>query len=110
MVELSPAGHGEATHTQGQTGRPGVAEQMLKAAGLVVVDRGTADVVNELPDLDLAVRALAAAGPSWPAIQNVGYDRFADAVRQTLIPLYVEGIGVRIVSEFGWIIGKVPAT
>jgi len=25
-------------------------------------------------------------------------------------PLYVEGIGVRIVSEFGWIIGKVPAT
>jgi len=25
-------------------------------------------------------------------------------------PLYVEGVGVRIVSEFGWIIGKVPAT
>jgi hypothetical protein len=31
-------------------------------------------------------------------------------VRQALSPLYVDGIGVRIVSEFGWIIGKVPAT
>ena len=69
-----------------------------------------AQVVNELPDLDLTVRALAAAGPSWPAIQNVGHDRFAEALRQALRPLYVEGIGVRIVSEFGWIIGKVPTT
>jgi hypothetical protein len=28
---------------------------------------------------------------------------------EALRPLYVEGLGVRIVSEFGWIIGKVPA-
>ena len=56
------------------------------------------------------VRALAPAGPSWPAIQRVGYDQFAEAIRQALRPLYMEGIGVRIISEFGWIIGKVPAT
>jgi hypothetical protein len=31
-------------------------------------------------------------------------------MRQAMRPLYVEGIGVRIVSEFGWIIGQVPAS
>jgi SAM-dependent methyltransferase len=110
LVELSPADHVSATLNQGDTGRPGVAEQMLKDAGLEFADRGTAQVVNELPDLDLTIRALAASGPSWPAIQHVGYDKFAEAMRETLRPLYVEGIGVRIVSEFGWIIGKVRAT
>jgi hypothetical protein len=29
-------------------------------------------------------------------------------VREALRPLYVEGQGVRIVSEFGWITGTVP--
>ena len=110
VVELSPTDHVSATMNQGDTGRPGVAEQMIKDAGLEFADRGRVQVISELPDLDLTVRALAAAGPSWPAIQNVGYDRFTEALRQALLPLYVEGIGVRIVSEFGWITGKVPTT
>lgn len=109
VVELSPADHIDATASQGDTGRPGVAEQMLAEAGLEFAGRGTAQVVNELPDLDLAVRALAAAGPSWPALQHVGYDHFAGVLREALRPLYVQGLGVRIVSEFGWIIGKVPS-
>ena len=109
VLELSPADHGTETLNQGDTGRPGVAEQMLKDAGLEFVDRGAAPVVNELPDLDLAVRALVAAGPSWPAIQNVGLEPFTRALREALRPLYADGIGVRIASEFGWIIGKVPA-
>ena len=110
LLELSPAEHADATLNQGDTGRPGVAEQMLADSGLDFVDRGTAQVVNELPDLDLTVRALAAAGPSWPALQHAGYDRFAETLREALRPLYTEGLGVRIVSEFGWIIGRVPAS
>jgi hypothetical protein len=47
----------DATLDQGDTGRPGVAEQMLAAAGLEFVGRGTAEVIYELPDLDLTVRA-----------------------------------------------------
>ena len=109
VVELSPADHVSATVSQGDTGRPGVAEQMLEDTGLEFVGRGAAEVVNELPDLDVAVRALAAAGPSWPAIRNVGYEQFADAMRQALRPLLADGIGLRITSEFGWIIGKVPS-
>jgi SAM-dependent methyltransferase len=108
MLELSPADHAEATLNQGDTGRPGVAEQMLGEAGLEFVDRGTAPAILELPDLDLTVRALAAGGPSWPARQHAGYDRFAETMREALRPLYVEGLGVRISSEFGWIIGQVP--
>jgi len=41
VVELSPADHVDATINQGDTGRPGVAEQMLKDAGLEFADRGT---------------------------------------------------------------------
>lgn len=69
---------------------------------------GTAQVINEFPGLDLAVRALAAAGPSWPALQHAGQDRFAETMHDALRPLYAEGLGVRIVSEFGWVIGTVP--
>ncbi len=108
LLELSPADHVDATLNQGDTGRPGVAEQMLGEAGLEFVDRGAAQVINELPDLDLTVRALAASGPSWPALQHVGYDQFAETMHKALRPLYTEGLGVRIVSEFGWVIGQVP--
>jgi SAM-dependent methyltransferase len=108
VAELSPADHVSATMNNGDTGRPGVAEQMLVAAGLEFAGRGSAKVVNELPDLDLAVRALVAAGPSWPAVQEAGYERFAAALRTALLPLYTEGLGVRITSEFGWIVGTVP--
>lgn len=109
LLEFSPPGHVEASLTQGYTGRPGVAEQMLADAGLEFVGRGTAQVVNEWPDLDLAARALASAGPSWPAVQQAGYDRFVGAVREAIRPLYTAGLGVRIVSEFGWIMGRVPS-
>jgi SAM-dependent methyltransferase len=109
LLELSPASHADATLNQGDTGRPGIAEHMLAEVGLEFADRGTAQAILELPDLDLTVRALAAAGPAWPAVQNVGYERFADTVREALRPLYTDGLGVRIISEFGWIIGQVPA-
>jgi ubiquinone/menaquinone biosynthesis C-methylase UbiE len=109
LLELSPPSHVDATLNQGDTGRPGVAEQMLADTGLEFVDRGTAQVVSEWPDLELAARALAASGPSWPALEAVGYDRFAAAISDAFRPLYTEGLGVRVVSEFGWILGRVPA-
>ena len=108
LLELSSSSHVDATLNQGYTGRPGVAEQMLADASLEFLDRGTAEVVDEWPNLDLAVRALASSGPSWPALQAVGYDRFAEAIREAIRPLCTEGLGVRILSEFGWIVGRVP--
>ena len=103
---LSPASHSEALVEQGETGRPGVAEQMLAGAGLEVEGRGVAQGITEFPDIDTGARALAAAGPSWPAVQAVGLERVVDAIRAAIEPLSTEGLGVRIVSELGWVTAR----
>jgi SAM-dependent methyltransferase len=103
VIELSPPSHGTATMEQGDTGRPGVAEDMVAVCGFRVLERGTVTVVNEWPDLGIAVRAMAAAGPAVPAIDAVGYDAFCDALTEAIEPLNVPGIGVRIASEFTWL-------
>jgi SAM-dependent methyltransferase len=102
-IELSPPSHGEATIRQGDTGRPGVIEEMLVSAGFVPRERGTVTVINEWPDARLAVRALAAAGPSVPAIQAAGLGPFCQALREVIEPLHIPGTGIRIASELGWI-------
>jgi SAM-dependent methyltransferase len=102
-IELSPPSHGQATIRQGDTGRPGVIEEMLVSAGFTPRKRGTVTVVNEWPDADLAIRALAAAGPSAPAIQAAGLGPFCQALRDVIEPLQAPGAGIRIASEFGWI-------
>lgn len=103
MIELSPPSHGAASAEQGDTGRPGVVEEMLVSTGFIPRDRGVVTVTNEWPDVDTATRALAAAGPSIPAINAVGRDAFVEALREVIEPLHVPGIGVRIASEFGWV-------
>jgi SAM-dependent methyltransferase len=102
-IELSPPSHGEATIRQGDTGRPGVIEEMLVSAGFVPRERGTVTVINEWPDARLAVRALAAAGPSVPAIQATGFGPFCEALQEVIEPLHIPGAGIRIASELGWI-------
>ena len=106
LASLSPADHTAAIMGQADTGRPGVAEAMFGAAGLTVVERGASRVLNEWPDVDLAVRAMASAGPSWPALHDLGYDGFRSALLPAVEPLAHEDGSVRIVSEFGWLIGQ----
>jgi hypothetical protein len=103
VIELSPPEHGEANMEHGDTGRNGVVEDMLAATGFTLVERGSVDVVNEWPDAATAVRALAAAGPSVPAIEAVGYEAFCEALREVISPLCDRDVGVRVTSEFGWI-------
>jgi len=103
VIELSPPEHGMASMEQGDTGRPGVVEDMLAVTGFDLTDRGVVTVVNEWPDVETAVRALAAAGPSVPAITAVGYERFCDALRAAMALLNDERVGLRISSEFGWV-------
>jgi SAM-dependent methyltransferase len=103
IIELSPRSHSEASIRQGDTGRPGVIEEMLVSAGFMPRERGTVTVINEWPDARLAVRALAAAGPSVPAIQAAGLGPFCEALREVIEPLHTADAGIRIASEFGWI-------
>ena len=107
MIELSPPSHGEASLEQGDTGRAGVIEEMLTSTGFTPRAQGTVTVVNEWPDVDIAVRALAAAGPSVPAINAVGFDNFCEALRDAIEPLQADGVGIRIASELGWITADV---
>jgi hypothetical protein len=76
---------------------------MLRVAGFGILERGTVNVVNEWPDTSTAVRALAAAGPSVPAIEAVGYEVFCEALREVISPICDRDVGVRITSEFDWI-------
>jgi hypothetical protein len=64
------------------------------------------EVDNEWTEVATAVRALAAAGPSVPAIESVGYDAFCEALAEALEPLYDEDLGVRVVSGFGWVVAE----
>ena len=103
VMEFSPSDHIDANREIGDTGRAGVIEDMLASTGFAVVDRGTVMVTNEWPDVEIAVRALAAAGPAVPAIEAVGYGAFCDALREVVAPLASDGVGIRISSEFGWV-------
>jgi SAM-dependent methyltransferase len=103
ILQSSPPEHIEANKVIGDTGRAGVIEAMLGSTGFELVNRGTATAVNEWPDIDTAVRALASAGPSVPAIEAVGYDAFTDALRDAIAPLADDQLGIRISSEFAWV-------
>jgi SAM-dependent methyltransferase len=101
IIELSPPSHQAATTELGETQL--VAEDMLRSSGFAIVGTGTVEVVNEWPDVATAVRALAAAGPAFPAIEAVGYERFCDELSELISPLHDPGTGVRISSELGWV-------
>lgn len=107
VIELSPPTHGAASMEQGDTGRPGVVEEMLAKTGFELVERGVVDVLNEWPDTATAVHALVAAGPSAPAIEAVGYEAFGLALEEVLAPLCDRDVDLRVTSEFGWITAKV---
>jgi SAM-dependent methyltransferase len=108
LVDTSPPDHIEESIAMMATGRPGVAETLLENAGFEVSKRGTVDVTSEWPDVDMAVRACAAIGPSWPARQQVGDAAFTRILTDALAPGYRPGIGVRLTSEFMWITARRP--
>ncbi len=104
IMEHSPESHQSATMELGETGD--VVETMLKRTKFEIQDRGTVEVTNEWPDVETAVRALAAAGPSIPAIESVGYDTFCEVLRDLVSPLNDPHTGVRISSDFGWVTAR----
>ncbi len=103
VMEHSPPSHQAANVRLGETST--VIANMLLATGFELLDQGTVEVIAEWPDIDTAVRALAAAGPSVPAIKAIGYDEFSAALREVVFPM--DGpVGVRISSEFGWVTAR----
>ena len=100
ILKASPPSHQEATLHMGETDQ--FMAEMLRATHFEVESKGTVDVHNEWPDIDTAVRALAASGPSVPAIEALGYDEYCDRLRVAIAPLAHPQLGLRITSELGW--------
>jgi hypothetical protein len=59
-------------------GRPGVGESMLGEFGFVDVERVEVPFAWEFADPELYARTLAATGPAYEAIQNVGESEFLE--------------------------------
>jgi len=57
-------------------GRPGAGERLLDSAGFVDIERVPVPFAWEFADPELYARALAATGPAYEAIQNVGAEEF----------------------------------
>jgi SAM-dependent methyltransferase len=89
-------------------GRPGIAEQLMREAGLLPGTRTSLRLHWEFPDVELAARALASTGPAYLAIQHIGEEAFMVSARQAAAGLYVEGIGVRAEVELQFLVGVVP--
>jgi SAM-dependent methyltransferase len=57
-------------------GRPGAGEQLLESYGFVDIERADIPFAWEFADPQLYARALAATGPAYEAMQNVGEAEF----------------------------------
>jgi SAM-dependent methyltransferase len=70
----APESHLNGMRRTNNIARPGVAEQMLEAAGFDVTERGGRISTLEWPDEDTAWRAMSSIGPAVPALEHVGAD------------------------------------
>jgi SAM-dependent methyltransferase len=76
-------------------GRPGAGEALLAEYGFVDVERIAVPMVWEFTDPELYARALAATGPAYEAMQNVGEAAFLEAAVAGARERLVEGLPLR---------------
>lgn len=81
-----------------------VAETLLHDAGFTPRTRASAPVTHEFPDRAIAVRAFLANGPAWAAIAHRGEDAVRDAVAAALEPFDDAELGVRLQSQYQYVI------
>ena len=76
-------------------GRPGAGEELLARYGFVDIERIDVPFVGEFADPAIYARAVAATGPGYEAIQNVGEAAFADAARNEAMARVRDGLPLR---------------
>jgi SAM-dependent methyltransferase len=85
-------------------GRPGVGEQALRDHGFEPEERFEVPFTLEFPDPEIYARGLAATGPAYEAIQNVGEEAFAASARDGAVPRIRDGLPLRgRIQVFGYI-------
>ena len=85
-------------------GRPGVGEAFLAERGFDVGERFEVPFVIEFPDAETYARALAATGPSYEAIQEVGEAQFLAMMTDHAVGHVRDGLPLRgEIQLFGYI-------
>ncbi|MEY2469446.1 MAG: hypothetical protein QOF21_2144, partial [Actinomycetota bacterium] len=72
LTALTPPTGVDGMRKTNRIAKPGVAEEMLTAAGFEVIERGSRVSVMEWPDEDIVWRAISSCGPLVPAQQHSG--------------------------------------
>ena len=76
-------------------GRPGAGEQLLESAGFTAIERTAVPFAWEFADPEHYARALAATGPAYEAIQNVGETEFRRAAVELAQAQLRDGLPLR---------------
>jgi len=76
-------------------GRPGVGEQVMRDHGFEPDERIEIAFTFEYPDPETYARGIAATGPAFEAMQNVGEQGFVDAAIDGATPHVREGLPLR---------------
>ena len=76
-------------------GRPGAGEQLLESSGFADVERLDVPFALEFADPEVYARAMAATGPAYEAIQNVGEAEFHRAAVEQAQEQLRDGLPLR---------------
>lgn len=76
-------------------GRPGAGEQVLESHGFAAIERVAIPFAWEFADPELYARAVAASGPAYEAIQNVGEAEFRRAAVEQAQQQLRDGLPLR---------------
>ncbi len=89
-------------------GRPGIGEEFLRTHGFDPEERTKVPFFMEYPDPETYARALAATGPAYETIQDIGMDEFLDAATSLAAEHVREGLPLRgEIQLFGYVGTKI---
>lgn len=88
-------------------GRPGVGEAFLDERGFDVAERARIPFAFEFPDPETYARGIAATGPAYEAIRNIGEDEFTRRATELAASHVREGLPLRgEIEVFGYVGAK----
>lgn len=103
---LEPYAGPDAGHTPLRMSDPGVAGDLLGAAGFSVCEGGEVSGRSEFPNADIAYQAVASTGMLYPIAEAGEEDVLREKVTAQMSELAEPGLGVRMRGTFGWVTAR----
>ena len=104
----SPREHVGSMKRLNSISAPGLAEEMLEGSGFIVEHRDQRVSVIELPDAELAWRALSSMGPAVPALINGDVDAVKRDILEVIEPCRDEQGIYRFRNDQNYVIARKP--